>query len=1308
MYDTRTPQVPPTVANAIPDQVALPGVRFEYQFPENTFADANRTDRLTYGAELENGDALPSWLAFDAGTRTFAGTPGAGDGGVVMVKVTADDGRGGTVSDTFRLKVNRPPTASASTVTATESTDHPFAVADFGFSDTDAGDVLAGVKVTSLPATGFGSLELDGNVLTAADLPQAVTEAQLGAGELVFRPVAGQFRDGYATFGFRVNDGTEDSADAAVMTVDVDPASGHVALVGNLGETVANATFEVGNASGAQTTQGFHTGNHRGKYNLHSVGIALDHNGFSASETLTLSIWSSHRDGTANAEVHALTTPWPSGPDIPADGIVYFTAADGAVLDAATDYHLVVHGSGNSAGDARIELTAADGQAGEANWTIEDSSRASGTLHPGGSIRMVVRGSEASVANTAPTAAAGTVTATESTDHAFRATDFGFMDMDSLDSLASVKIVSLPATGFGTLVLDGNAITTASEGAPQTVTRAELDDGKLVFRPVSGQFGDGYATFMFKVNDGAEDSAEAYAMTVDVDPDPGHVLLVGNMSLASTDIFTVGSATGKRATQGFTAGGHPGGYRLHSVGIELAHNDFAGAQTLTLSIYSSNEDGTANALVHALTTPWTSGAEIPTDGIVYFTAAAGANLVAGTRYHVVIHGTGATGDARVETSGGNGETGETGWTIEDAFRHNGALWSTGESFRIAVRGSERTNAAPTVANRLPDQAAIVGSDFSYQFAADSFADGDGDELEYTAVESGETGLPSWLTFTPATRTFSGRPTAAGTVTVEVTADDGRGGSVSDTFEIVVLAPALVSNTGQTAASAGELVIETGSVAQQFTTGATASGYALTQVQAYLDSFVGAGVPRVRIFTTGGDGNPGESLYELTNPSSIVNGALNAFTAPAGAVLLKETRYFAVFEQASGAASYRVGATASNAEDAGKATGWSIADESRFRSSNTWRANTAVQLRIAVRGADAPASAAPTVANALLDQTAIVGSDFTYRFAADSFADQDAHDRLAYTAAGLPGWLSFDASTRTFSGRPGAGDTGSATVTVTADDRRGGTVSDAFDIVVLDPVLVGNEGSTADNLPTASRSAQAFTTGSHAGGYALTGIRLLGAFTGAGGTVTLHEGTREGTKVADFTAVNTSPGVLDDHLVLTPAAATALDADTTYVVVTANDFGAVDLWTTTASDSEDADPAAGWTIADGGEAYQSGSWGTTASAFRLTVHGTRSGAANAAPTAADSEVTATESTDHAFTADHFGYMDGDNDTLASVKVTSLPGAGLGQLVLDGTHGHLGQRLLPAGGHEGAAGRRAGSCTARWPGSSGTTWRPSRSG
>ena len=56
------------------------------------------------------------------------------------------------------------------------------------------------------------------------------------------------------------------------------------------------------------------------------------------------------------------------------------------------------------------------------------------------------------------------------------------------------------------------------------------------------------------------------------------------------------------------------------------------------------------------------------------------------------------------------------------------------------------------------------------------------------------------------------------------------------------------------------------------------------------------------------------------------------------------------------------------------------------------------------------------------------------------------DTLTYTSD-ASGWLSFDAATRTFSGTPLNADVGTVTVTVTADDGNGGTVSDTFDIVV---------------------------------------------------------------------------------------------------------------------------------------------------------------------------------------------------------------------------------------------------------------------
>ena len=97
---------PPTVATAIPDQSATAGTAFSYAFPDTTFSDADTGDTLTYTATKADDMALPTWLAFAAGTRTFSGTPQAADAGTVAVKVTASDGNGGSVSDAFDIVVS--------------------------------------------------------------------------------------------------------------------------------------------------------------------------------------------------------------------------------------------------------------------------------------------------------------------------------------------------------------------------------------------------------------------------------------------------------------------------------------------------------------------------------------------------------------------------------------------------------------------------------------------------------------------------------------------------------------------------------------------------------------------------------------------------------------------------------------------------------------------------------------------------------------------------------------------------------------------------------------------------------------------------------------------------------------------------------------------------------------------------------------------------------------------------------------------------------------------------------------------------
>ena len=111
---------PPTVATAIPDQSATAGTAFSYAFPDTTFSDADTGDTLSYTATKADDTALPTWLAFAADTRTFSGTPQAADAGTVAVKVTASDGNGGSVSDTFDITVaadTTPPTLTSASVT---------------------------------------------------------------------------------------------------------------------------------------------------------------------------------------------------------------------------------------------------------------------------------------------------------------------------------------------------------------------------------------------------------------------------------------------------------------------------------------------------------------------------------------------------------------------------------------------------------------------------------------------------------------------------------------------------------------------------------------------------------------------------------------------------------------------------------------------------------------------------------------------------------------------------------------------------------------------------------------------------------------------------------------------------------------------------------------------------------------------------------------------------------------------------------------------------------------------------------------
>ncbi|MFZ4526019.1 MAG: CARDB domain-containing protein [Chlorobium sp.] len=95
---------------------------------------------------------------------------------------------------------------------------------------------------------------------------------------------------------------------------------------------------------------------------------------------------------------------------------------------------------------------------------------------------------------------------------------------------------------------------------------------------------------------------------------------------------------------------------------------------------------------------------------------------------------------------------------------------------------------------------------------------------------------------------------------------------------------------------------------------------------------------------------------------------------------------------------------------------------------------------------------PVLQSALADQSVTEGQNFSFQVPGNTFADVDAGDTLGYTATlvngdALPAWLSFDNTTRSFSGIPWHGVPNTLSVKVTATDSSLASVSDSFDLMV---------------------------------------------------------------------------------------------------------------------------------------------------------------------------------------------------------------------------------------------------------------------
>jgi Ca2+-binding RTX toxin-like protein len=149
----------PVVAQAIAAQSIPEDTAWNFTVPAGTFVDVDG-DALTFGARQSDGSALPAWLTFNAGSRTFTGTPPANYNGALALVVSATDPAGASASASFTLNVtavNDAPVLvqAIGTQTIPEDALWTFGVPNSTFADAD-GDVLV-----------YSARQSDGSVLPA-------------------------------------------------------------------------------------------------------------------------------------------------------------------------------------------------------------------------------------------------------------------------------------------------------------------------------------------------------------------------------------------------------------------------------------------------------------------------------------------------------------------------------------------------------------------------------------------------------------------------------------------------------------------------------------------------------------------------------------------------------------------------------------------------------------------------------------------------------------------------------------------------------------------------------------------------------------------------------------------------------------------------------------------------------------------------------------------------------------------------------------------------------------------------------------
>ncbi len=186
----------------------------------------------------------------DAGQLKYTPPANANGAGLATFGFKVNDGVADSkIAYTITINVNAvndPITGSDKRMSTDEDEDYTFGEADFAFSDVDAGAELNHVKITALPGPNQGTLSVGGTAIASVSPTRQVTKAELDAGQLKYTPPANANGVAFATFDFKVSDGTEDSAEAYTITIDVNAVNDPPVTMADIADTSVDIPVVIG------------------------------------------------------------------------------------------------------------------------------------------------------------------------------------------------------------------------------------------------------------------------------------------------------------------------------------------------------------------------------------------------------------------------------------------------------------------------------------------------------------------------------------------------------------------------------------------------------------------------------------------------------------------------------------------------------------------------------------------------------------------------------------------------------------------------------------------------------------------------------------------------------------------------------------------------------------------------------------------------------------------------------------------------------------------------------------------------------